>query len=1048
MVRQFLAHFLGCARHLGVALLLAWSSGAATASRAAGFPSPADWRDQNIYFIFTDRFNDGDPSNNNANPQSAYNATDSKRIHGGDFRGIQQKLDYIKALGSTAIWITPIPQNVGDSGYHGYGADNFYQVQPNWGTMTDLSNLVAAAHAQDLRVILDIVCNHAGTRIDSTDSGWATYKDAGYNLRWTTGTAYPAPFNSLSYFHNKGHIQSFTDPQQILGELSGLDDLRTEDAAVRTNLVNIYKEWIRAADFDGFRIDTVKHTDIGLWQYFNGEIRTYAQSLGKTNFFQFGEVYDGSESKCGYYTGTKAGGAFANDAVVDYPLFFTVRPVFAQASGNTKQIEDHYNALAANYDPAAASRLVTFLDNHDQQRFLFSNNANNNTGRLAVALGFLYSSRGIPCLYYGTEQHFNGGSDPNNREDMFDGKFEQGPSLGDNFDQTKGLFQHVARLNNFRRLYPALRQGSHVNLWNNPGGPGLFAYARRLGSEEVVVVFNTASSSQTLPTRATSYAAGTKLVNLFNTNESLTVTADANGLPAITVPGTALKMFVDATLWKPLDPVVRLQSVAHGASNIVATAGLTLTFSKPMQTNATQAAFSVQPPVGGTFTWSVARDALTFTPSPSFAGSTTIVVRVSTNALDSVDSNRLYAAFETFFVTATAAYTDAVPPVLLVQTPVFGSTLTNTVLISGVATDNVAVQRVEVRMDGGNWSPATGTTNWSLALDSRNFLNGTHEVQARALDALGNASTNGAFSVRFFNVPGAYERRLSAGNASTITNCDAVVWPADQVYTLGGYGYAGGTNGYLGNAISGVCATAQSLYQRERYSPPAATLRYLFDVPEGVYETTILEAETWVTAINKRVFDLYIQGQRMLTNFDIFAEAGGMNRPLSRTFTNVVTDAQLELHFIPQVDNARVSGIQVRRIGEVDTDGDGAPDWWMRGWFDHPTGQEADQSRAEDDADQDGFSNAEEYILKTSPLDAQDVPNVRIEGLSLAEAASVTMPTSASGRLYHLEWRAELDGTGTWSVIEANHPGSGLPVILTDPNAPDHGTYRVRITLP
>src|ERR1035437_6036678 len=145
----------------------------ATAARAA-FPSPADWRDENIYFIFLDRFYDGDPSNNNVESAhgAPYTPSDAHAIHGGDLRGVQQKLDYIKSLGATAIWVTPLAYNVGGSAFHAYGAQAFYQLAPHWGTMTDLSNMVSAAHSRGIKVILDIVCNHSGDLIDSKDSGY------------------------------------------------------------------------------------------------------------------------------------------------------------------------------------------------------------------------------------------------------------------------------------------------------------------------------------------------------------------------------------------------------------------------------------------------------------------------------------------------------------------------------------------------------------------------------------------------------------------------------------------------------------------------------------------------------------------------------------------------------------------------------------------------------------------------------------------------------------------------------------------------------------
>ena len=148
--------------------------------------------------------------------------------------------------------------------------------------------------------------------------------------------------------------------------------------------------------------------------------------------------------------------------------------------------------------------LVTFVDNHDQPRFLNVSNSRWGFTRLQLALAFIYTAPGIPCLYYGTEQLFNGGNDPNNREDMFAGQFEPGqPSLGDNFDMTRIGFQTVATLNNLRRLYPALRTGLFTSLWNNANGPGIYAYARRLGNQEVIIALNTSEVDQTMPARPT-----------------------------------------------------------------------------------------------------------------------------------------------------------------------------------------------------------------------------------------------------------------------------------------------------------------------------------------------------------------------------------------------------------------------------------------------------------------------------------------------------------------------------------------------------------------
>ncbi|MBU1909422.1 MAG: Ig-like domain-containing protein [Verrucomicrobia bacterium] len=1026
-----------------------WVVVTALAGSAQGFyPSPDDWRDLNVYQIFTDRFADGDPGNNNANPVDPYDPVNSRRIHGGDFRGIEEKLDYIQALGANAIWISPIVLNTSGSSYHGYGAHDFYQLAPQWGTMADLTSMVAAAHARGIHVILDVVCNHQGTRIDSGDAGWSAYRapPSGYDLRWTTGTPYPLPFDSLSYFHNNGHIGNWSDPEQIYGEVSGLDDLKTETSYVRTNLFNIYRYWIETADLDGFRIDTVKHAEIGFWQYFNPAIRTYAASIGKSNFFQFGEVYDGSESKCGYYTGTKAGGAFCNDSTLDFPLYFKANDVFAKASGNTTQLETHNSAVNTYFDAAARDRLVTFLDNHDVTRFLNSGNANNNTNRLVLGLDFLYTSRGIPCLYYGTEQAFNGGTDPNNREDMFAGLFEQGPSRGDNFDFTHGLFQHVARLNNFRRLYPSLRSGSHVSLWNNASGPGLYTYARRLGAEEVIVVLNTASGSQTLPARPTTYGAGTPLVNLLNTNETVTVTSGTDGFPSITVPGASAKMFISSALWQPLDPVVTRQEPAHGAVNAAPLSSIVLNFSQPMNTSAVEAAFSIQPARSGSISWSASRTEMTFVPDPpGFAASSTNVVRLETNATDTISGNALHAAFETYFVTSTSTVTDVMAPTLVMAQPVQGSTISGALVLSGTAADNVAVNRVEWRLDENDWAIATGTTNWSTSLDSSLFLNGSHTLYARAYDPQGNVSTTATATVRLFNIPTDYVRRISPGNPSAVTNCSGDVWVADRPYAVGSYGYSGGASGHLAHTISGVCAQAQSLYQRERYSTPASSFRYLFDCPPGLYEVTLLEAETWVSGPNQRLFDAYLEGVKVLTNFDILATAGGADTPLTLTFTSLVTDAQVEFQFFPLVDNARASGIQVRRLADLDSDGDGIPDWWVRAYFDHDMGQQADGSRAEDDPDSDGMNNFAEFVAFTDPLDSGSV--FRIESFVSENGQGLTFH-SVSGRLYAVEGLYELGSTDQWVNVESDLPGTNGTMSVVDTNKVARRLYRLRVTRP
>ena len=1027
------------------------------------------WQAQSIYQIITDRFYDGDTNNDNAEGTYAPSGNGGSSVHGGDFEGIEQKLDYIKALGATAIWISPIVLNT-EGQFHGYSAWNFYEVAPHWGSISNLQHLVQVAHACGLLVIDDIVVNHAGDLVTGSGSGYPNFNyPAGYTLSYVNSSkTYPAPFNltatnpSLTnLFHNYGNIQNFNDTNQVvLGWLSGLNDFRTETPYVRSNMAAIYQYWINQIGFDGFRVDTALEVDQGCWQYFCPAIHSYAATNGNTNFFIFGETYSGSETQVAAYTGTENGGPFEFDSVLDYPLYENaIQSVFATASGATSLIQNHYNSVDTLYDPASRMQLVMFLDNHDNPRFLSTSESNNNTNRLEVALAFLYTTRGIPCLYYGTEQGFDGTTDPNDREDMFAGEFKDGPggtvsqlsSPGvDNFNMTHPLFQWVAQLNNFRRLYPALTLGSYVNQANNSSGPGLFAYSRVLNTQEVFVVFNTASSSQTLPASTLTYPAGTVLVNLLNTNETYTLTTGSQ-TPAVTVPSTTAKIFVAQSQWQPLDPVVISNSPAHWTTNVPTWSPMVLQFSKPMDTNSVQNAFSISPAVGGAFSWSPANDTMTFTAGGAgLAGLANIVVRVTNSAVDAVSGNAMFAPYELKFTTAASSIHDVTPPFISLQTPTNGAVIAGNLAISGIATDNIAVAKVEFQFDNDAWQTASGTTSWSASLNSSNFLNGPHQISARATDSSGNISATNSVGVWFFNVPGSYLQRVSGGNPANVTDCTGNVWLKDTAYSFGSFGYSGGTTGYLANTISGICAGAQSLYQRERYSTLSGGFYYEFDCPEGIYQITLLEAETYWNGAGKREFNVFIQGRQVLTNFDIYAAAGGQNIPISLVFTNAVTNSQLQILFTPgAADNARISGIQILKIADVFSDTDGIPDWWRLAYFGHALGEAADKSRGSDDADGDGVSNLTEFLGGTNPLNPASYPTppvFNITKISLTASNVQLSCSTATNWSFQLQCRNTLDASSSWTNIGSALLGTSGTVVLSDGGGATNFTryYRVQ----
>ncbi|MBX7247024.1 MAG: hypothetical protein K1X53_16115 [Candidatus Sumerlaeaceae bacterium] len=611
----------------------------------AQFASPADWRDETIYQIITDRWDDGNSANNSTH--ATYGPVNGQQSHGGDFAGLKKRLYYLRGLGVTAVWIAPFVYNV-DGTYHGYAAQDFTQVDPHWGTLADLQQFIQICHGLGIRVVLDVVCNH-GANLFNDNSYRSTTPF--YTLTYrNSGKTHAAPFNSTAYFHNQGSIGNYSDPEQILGELAGLDDLRTEDSYVRIQMASIWSNWITTLDADAFRIDTVKHVEIGFWQTWTPMVRTNAAAFGKTNFLFFGEIFDGNDAKNGYYTGTKAGGAFALDSTLDYPLYYATNSVFATASAGAQNIVNHYNAIPGNYDAAAQDKLVTFLDNHDNPRFLSSGLASDNTARLRAALVFQLTSKGIPCIYYGTEQHFNGGGDPNCREDMFDGQFEFGPSLGNNFDQTGTTYRLVRKLNQMRRQYAALTRGA-MTIREVSSSAGMFAYSRIYGGTEVLVAVNTSGSAKSSQSWATGLTPGIVLVDALGSGSQITVGAGGTIASGIAFAANQARVYVPLSSFQDFDPEVTACNIGLGATVSVASVPLTLTFSKAMDTAASNAAFVTTPTIAGSLSWDGSATQLSFTPTGgSWPDSVTVLAGLDESAKDQ-QGNSLRGGFQTEFRT-------------------------------------------------------------------------------------------------------------------------------------------------------------------------------------------------------------------------------------------------------------------------------------------------------------------------------------------------------------------------------------------------------------
>lgn len=621
-------------------------------------PSPADWREVPIYQVITDRFFDGDPSNNDDNVEADVNPFGAISIHGGDFEGLEQKLDYIRMLGQRAIWVSPVVRNV-NGVFHGFAAQDFNEIDPHWGSLDDLRALVDAAHARDMYVIIDVVQNHMGDLVTSTDFGYPGFNLTGYNLRWrNTSRRHAPPFDDLGRFHNYGNIGNWGDATQVLlGDFAGLDGIRTEDPGVRQDLTTIYQALIAATDCDGFRVDTARHVEMDFWETFLPALYDSAHGLGKTNFLVYCEAWLGGDSEVGAFTATNR----FNSAIY-FPMRDTMESVFVW-NGNTSWLTDRYDALTA-YDPIARYRLVNFLDNHDMSRYLSADKLQGNIPKLKVALAFLYTYLQVPCLYYGTEQGFDGGNDPYDREDMFDGEFEYGPSLGDNFDFTHELFRHVRLLTLLREAYPELARGTFTQRWQSFGGGGLYCFSRILDGNEVFVALNTSSSSLTALNGgigpSTSFPQGTILANVFDPADRVTVGSGGGGSHvAVTVPGYGFKLYVTEDDLRSLAPSVVYAVPAHNAKDVALASTITLEFDQPMSTGATETAFDLSPPAAGVFAWSAGDTRVAFTPAAPLASNTPYVLTLGADA-EATNGLALGAAFVRPFDTG-ATGTDEKP---------------------------------------------------------------------------------------------------------------------------------------------------------------------------------------------------------------------------------------------------------------------------------------------------------------------------------------------------------------------------------------------------
>lgn len=493
---------------------------------AAAFPSPEDWRDRWIYFLMLDRFN-----NPSASPaRTPFDDPNFSGFQGGKFSGVQQQLSYIKGLGAGAIWLSPPLKNFKFdlNTYHGYGIHNFITAEPRFADNpaaadNELRALVDAAHQQDLLVIFDIVLNHTGNAFAYQDGAQTSFHSSEQPVQWrdATGAArpdfpdvatipappldavvWPSELQQNKFFRRQGNPQDGGD--DTIGDFSVLKQMMTADPDLQRFLIRAFQYVIARFDIDGFRIDTIRYLKGDLARLFGNSMREFALSIGKKNFFTFGEVLDSnSEEDIARFVGRNTSDQselVGVDAALDYPLFNTLKPVvkgFAAPSAivgmyqNRKTVER--NILSSHGD--ATRYFVTFLDNHDMKeriRYVDPVNPTKFDDQVTMGLACLYSLPGIPCLYYGTEQGLHGvGNDEAVREALWGGP---------GFDEHSDFYQDIQEIAAVRAQQSALRygrfyfrpiSGDGVTFGVSGFPQGVVAFSRLLNDQEVVVAANT-----------------------------------------------------------------------------------------------------------------------------------------------------------------------------------------------------------------------------------------------------------------------------------------------------------------------------------------------------------------------------------------------------------------------------------------------------------------------------------------------------------------------------------------------------------------------------
>ncbi|KAJ4158535.1 uncharacterized protein LMH87_009057 [Akanthomyces muscarius] len=378
------------------------------------------WKSRTIYFALTDRVA------RNENDNGGGSCGNLGNYCGGTFKGLQGKLDYIKGMGFDAIWITPVIEN-SDRGYHGYWAKDLYSINGHYGSSDELKSLVNTAHSKGIYIMVDVVANHVG-------NGPLSEKK-------------PALLSQSSSYHPACSI-NYSDQHSVetCRVANDLPDLNTTDPKIRSLYIDWIKWLMSTYKFDGVRIDTVKHVEKDFWPDFAWASGSYT----------IGEVFDGDPNYVAGYSKLMGG-------LLNYPVYFHLNRFFQQQNSSQALVDMHNKIGSLVPD---ATTLGNFLDNHDNARFL---NQKKDVSLFKNALTYVMLARGIPIVYYGSEQAYAGGGDPGNREDLWRSGFKT----------DSDMYKFLQALGGVRKSHGGLPDNDHVHLFVESDA---YAWSRQNGA--------------------------------------------------------------------------------------------------------------------------------------------------------------------------------------------------------------------------------------------------------------------------------------------------------------------------------------------------------------------------------------------------------------------------------------------------------------------------------------------------------------------------------------------------------------------------------------